>query len=62
MEYKLENDLDLWKKMSPETRKQALEYLRKMESEDRILVEEEDGTEIGMPVSMFEASMKKKPK
>jgi len=62
MAHKYVGSRERWARMTPEQRKQALEYLRKMESEDRILVEDEDGTESGMPVSMFEASMKKKPK
>ena len=51
-----------WEKMTPEQRKMALEFLRKMESEDRIVVEEPDGTVHGMPVSVYEASLKKKTK
>ena len=53
---------EMWAAMTPEQRKQAVELIRKMESEDRIVVEEPDGTVHGMPVSVYEASLKKKTK
>jgi hypothetical protein len=60
MAYKYVGFRERMEKLTPEQRKQVMELIHKMESEDRIVVEEPDGTVHGMPVSVYEASLKKK--
>ena len=59
MEFEYKTERELRAQLTPEQLKQAMEYIRKMESEDRVLIEDEDGAMFGMPVSVYEASLKK---